>query len=329
MLNSTKNWTAVRAGLLIVALIPVTMFLLVVGNVIWNSRMAIATYGLGNFFSAKISGPFSAVYTPGQYGLYPAMLGTLLVVLLALVIAFPFSLTLAVAATEFSMGWLGRPIELLLSIFSGIPDIIYALLSVFVVTSFIRPKFAGIQLADSLIATLPGFPKPMNAGTLPLNQSTLLGGIFLALLIIPFMAPLILDAIRNVPQQLKEASLALGATRWFTLRRVILPGALNGVVAAVTIGLLKASGDVVISSWTIGFIKDNGLPNPLWDIFERNAPLTSTGAGLVGGLYGASPSMGPGFSAASFSALLLLVFAFAIIGLANLTRRWLSRRYQS
>ena len=211
MLNSTKNWTAVRIGLLIVALIPVIMFLLVVGNVIWNSRVAIIDYGIGVFFSDKISGPFSAIYTPGQYGLLPAMLGTLLVVILALVFAFPFSLALAIAATEFSMGWLGRPIELLLSIFSGIPDIIYALISVFVVTAFIRPKFAGIQLADTLIATLPGFPKPMNAGTLPLNQSTLLGGIFLALLIIPFMAPLILDAIRNVPQQQKEASLALGS----------------------------------------------------------------------------------------------------------------------
>jgi phosphate transport system permease protein len=164
---------------------------------------------------------------------------------------------------------------------------------------------------------------------LPLNGSTLLGGIVLALLIIPFMTPLILDAIRNIPQNQKEASLALGATRWFTLRRIILPSAAPGIIAAVSLGLLKACGDVVISAWTIGFVKDNGLPNPLWDIFERNAPLTSTGAGLVGGLYGAVAQPGPTASAANFAALLLLVFAFAIMGIANLTRKWLSRRYQA
>lgn len=327
MLNSTKNWTAIRIFLLIVAIIPVLLFLVAVGNIIVNSIQAVALAGFGNLFSAKISTPLSGTYVPGQYGLLPAIVGTIQVVILSLALAFPFSLVLAIAATEFSMGWLGRPLELLLSMFSGIPPILYALSSVFIVQAFIRPKFAGVELADSLIQTLPGLP-PLNAGTLPLNGSTLLGGMMLALLIIPFMAPLILDAIRNVPQNQKEASLALGATRWFTLRRIILPGAVPGIVAAISLGLLKASGDVVISSWTIGFVKDNGLPNPLWDIFERNAPLTSTGAGLVGGLFGVGAHPGPATDVASFAALLLLVFAFVILGLVELVKNWLGRSYQ-
>ena len=328
MLNSTAKWTPIRIGLLMVALIPLLMFLLVLGSLLYNSWQAIFGIGLGTIFSEKISTPLSGTYIPGQYGLLPAMVGTAQVIILALVFAFPFSLALAIAATEFSISWLRRPIELLLSMFSGIPPIIYALTSVFVVTSFIRPKFAAVDLAESLIQTLPGLP-PYNAGTLPLNGSTLLGGIILALLIIPLMSPLILDAIRNVPQNLKEASLALGATHWFTLKRVILPGANSGIIAAVSLGLLKAAGDVVIVAWTIGLVKDNGLPNPLWDIFERNAPLTSTGAGLVGGLYGAAATPGPTFSVASFAALLLLVFAFAIMGLANLIRKRLNRRYMA
>ena len=327
MLSTTKKWTFIRIVLLIVAAIPVIMFLLVVGNLLWNSRTALAL-GFPVLFSDKISNRYSGVFIDGQYGLLPAIVGTVQVVILALLFAFPLSLSLALAASEFSMGWLGRPIELLLSIFNGIPDIIYALVSVFVVQAFIQPKFAGSELADSLIATLPGLPT-LNAGTLPINQSTLLGGIFLALLIIPFMAPLILDSIRNIPQSQREASLALGATRWFTLRRIILPGATSGIVAAAGLGILKAAGDVVIVTWTIGLIKDNGMPNPLWDIFEKNAPLTSTGAGLVGGLYGGSPSPGGAFSAANFAGLLLLVFAFAVLGLVALTRKWLNRRYEA
>ncbi len=119
--------------------------------------------GFRSIFSDKITSAFSAVYIPGAYGLLPAMVGTLQVVILALAFAFPFSLALAIAASEFSMGWLGRPIELLLSVFSGIPRIIYALTSVFVVLSFIRPKFCGIELADSLIQTLPGCRSSMQA----------------------------------------------------------------------------------------------------------------------------------------------------------------------
>jgi phosphate transport system permease protein len=328
MLNTTKNWTPIRILLTAIAVIPVILFLLILGNLVWTSREAVFQVGLKNLFSDQISTTLSGKYVPGQYGLLPAIVGTIQVVILSMAMAIPFSLALALAATEFSVSALGRMIELLLSIFSGIPPIIYGLISVFVVQAFIQPKFAGIQLADSLIQTLPGLP-PYNAGMLPLNQSTLLGAVFLALLIIPFMSPLILDAIRDVPLPQKEASLALGATRWFTLKRVVLPGALPGIIAAVSLGLLKATGDVVISSWTIGFVKDNGLPNPLWDFFERNAPLTATGAGLVGGLYGAQASPGTNFSVSNFTALLLLVFAFAVLGLANGAKRWLSRRYQA
>ena len=189
----------------------------------------------------------------------------------------------------------------------------------------IQPKFTGIELTDNLIQTLPGLPT-WSAGMLAIDQSTLLGGIFLALLIIPFMAPLILDSIRNVPNEQKDASIALGATRWFTLGRVTLPAAMPGIITAVSLGVLKASGDVVIAAWTIGFVH-NGMPNPLWDIFERNAPLDATGAGIVGGFYGGGASVGTNFLVSNFAALLLLVFAFGVLGASVLARIWLNRRY--
>jgi hypothetical protein len=108
--------------------------------------------------------------------------------------------------------------------------------------------------------------------------------------------------------------------------RVTLPSALPGLATAVSLGLLKIIGDVVISAWTVGYLKD-GLPNPLFDVFEAVAPLTSTGAGLLSGLRtGAQAPPGPDRGAAYFAALLLLGLAFGVMGATGLAQRWLQRR---
>jgi len=97
---------------------------------------------------------------------------------------------------------------------------------------------------------------------------------------------------------------------------------------AVSLGVLKSIGDVIISAWTIGFFK-SGMPNPLVDVFERVAPLTSTSAGLLRGLSKqvAYAPKNIETSVAYFAALLLVVLAFVIQGLSALVQRSLLRRY--
>ncbi|MEW6651358.1 MAG: ABC transporter permease subunit [Chloroflexota bacterium] len=327
MYNQTKKWSSIHVFTFLITLVPVLLFFVIIGNLVWNSIQAVQAVGLTSLLSDRISTIYSGVYDPQnpQYGLLPAMVGTLQVSILTLIFAMPFSMSLALLATEYNIRWIGRVIELLLSVFAGIPPIIYALLSVFVVKTFIQPKFAAIELTEGLIRSLPGLPD-YNPGVLPLEQSTLLGSIFLALLIIPFVAPLIVDSIRNVPSEQKEASLALGATRWYTLQRITLPAAMPGIIMAASLGVLKASGDVVISAWTIGLYHDF-LPNPLWDVFERNATLSSTGAGIVGGFYGGGASVGTNFFVSNFAALLLVLFAFGVLAVSDLARKWINRGY--
>ena len=106
---------------------------------------------------------------------------------------------------------------------------------------------------------------PWNAGAFPWdptggNNSVLLAGIVLALLAIPFMAPLIEDALRNVPNEPKQASLALGAGRWYTLVHITLPHALAGIVSAVRLGVLKVLGDLMIALFVVGYAAPN-FPN--------------------------------------------------------------------
>ncbi|MCL0095800.1 ABC transporter permease subunit [Dehalococcoidia bacterium] len=190
------------------------------------------------------------------------------------------------------------------------------------------PKFcSGVRTLgqrENLLAELgicledfPGLPWHLGG-----PNSILLGGFVLALLVIPFMAPFIDDALRNVPFELKEASLSLGANRWHTLKKVTLPLALPGIISATAVGALKATGDVMIALLVIGRAVP-GLPTPLWDVLEVSAPLTSIGPTLVrrGDVPVAHAPV------AHFAGLLLLVIAFAIMGVATLLQRRLRRRY--
>jgi phosphate transport system permease protein len=327
MRRTSSRGSLPRLVALSLALVPVIFFLLMTLNLLWTSLPALREVGMRVLFSTKFSNVFSGTYNPGEYGLLPAIWGTVLVATLALLFAAPVSLSLAILASEYSMGGVGRILELILAVFSGIPPIIYGLLSYFLVTAWMRPKFGADGVPEEWIRSLPGLPA-YNAGMLPREISTLLGAIFVALLIIPFMSPLMLDAIRNVPQGLKEASLGMGATRWYTLWRIILPAALSGVIAALSLGVLKAIGDVVIVAWTIGYYK-SGLPVPLIDFFEASAPLTSTGAGLLTGLSpGADINGGMDFSVAYFAGFFLLLMAFGVLGLADRLQKTLQRRLQ-
>ena len=318
-----RKWPRVTS--LILALMPVSILVFIVVSLVLGSLLAIDEMGLETLFSTE----FSGTYTTGEriYGLIPAIWGTVLTVVIAIAIALPVSLAMAVFSSEFPLGILGRAMRGILGVLSSIPPIVYALMAWGFVELFMITKFTGAGLEE--------IPPPgmtwWNLGTLPTQtaggNSTLLGGILLALLVIPFMAPLIDDAIRNVPQSLKEGSLALGADRWRTLMKVTLPLAMSGIISATALGALKAIGDVLIVSWVIGY--ESGLPNPLWDILEKTATLTSTGAGLGGGFEYSGGCSGLECSVAYFTGLLLLIMALAILAVEAFLQRRFKRRFSS
>lgn len=299
----------------VLALIPLLALVLIVVTLWENSQHAIYKRGLGELLGSE----FQNVAISGgteSYGILPSLWGTVLVSVVALSVAVPASLALAILGTEFSVNPLGEVINTVLGALSGIPPIIYALSSLVLVDVLIRPKFFG-ALFDELRMERP---VPIDSGA----QSTLLGGILLGLLVIPFIAPLIMDAIRNVPHDLREASWGLGATRWYTLTRVVLRLASPGIVGALMVGLLKVVGDVVIAAWAIGY-----LPNvrqdvgAWWDVLQRLSPVTATAAGLIGGLGGGeSAARAVSISVSYFFGLVLLLVAFAFLTLTT----WLQRR---
>ncbi|MGP8079383.1 MAG: PstC family ABC transporter permease [Dehalococcoidales bacterium] len=305
-LKKAVSW--LKIATFILAIIPLAALLLIILNLVLKSHLAVTTEGwklFSNSFDAQ-----------KNFGLLPALWGTFLVTLLAMLIATPIALMLAIIATDFSFGFVSNIVRWTIGVLSGIPPIIYAMMSITFVDLFILPKFAGQGLSA---ASLP--PPTM----LPIDGSSLLGSILLALLIVPIMAPLMDDAIQNVPHSLKEASLSLGADRWHTLTAVTLPSAMSGIGGAVELGILTALGETIIVAYAVGFMADN-LPAPIFDILQRVAPLTSTIAGVSAGNFTRAEGNALQSSVSNFIALLLLVMAFVILGIATYIQRRLNKR---
>ena len=199
-----------------------------VASVIVNSVPAFTDIGIRELSDTK----FSSLFLSGtaHYGLAPALMGSIELLIFAMALALPIAFAMAVFSAEFAPSRLGRAMRAVLGVMSGIPPIIYALMAIVFVAPFMIPKFTGNLSYSDVHPEKIGFtacpvaaagcsverrrvPRDPTGG----NNSVLLAGILLALLAIPFMAPLIEDALRNVPREPKQASLALGAGRWYTL----------------------------------------------------------------------------------------------------------------
>ena len=315
-----RSWP--RGVSIVLALIPVMAFAFIVGNLAAESAVVIQKLGLSHLFSAE----YHSAYDTGAYvfGMLPALWGTVLSVLVAIVLSAPIALTLALLSSEFPLGVLSRSVRWLLGVLSGIPPIVYALLAIVVARSFMQPKFCAWGIAASELP--PAGMTWWSNNMLPREMSTLLAGMMLALLVLPFMAPIMDDAIRGVSREAREASLALGATRWHTLQHVVLPSALSGITGAVALGVLKVMGDLIIVAMTVGYA--SGLPSPLLDIFEPTASLTSVGAGLLSA-FSPRPSLGFMRSTGYFTGLLVFALAVLVLALAGYLQRKLKQRYSS
>lgn len=332
-----RAWPRVVATAL--ALIPVVLLAAMLVALIVRAYPAVRDQGLRELSSTNFSSLF--ITGTGHYGLVPAAWASILVLIIAMTLATPAALAMAIFSAEMASGLAGKALRVMMGVMAGIPPIVYALMAVVFVAPFMIPKFTGgltYTTADPAKVGIspdnwPPAGVPWAPGALPWdpsggNNSTLLGGILLALLVIPFMAPLIEDALRNVPHEPKQASLALGAGRWHTLTRITLPQALPGIIGAVRLGALKVTGDVMIVLFVVGYSAPT-LPDPIWDVFERGGPLTATGAGLIGGLGGSNPASvhGNDFAVGYLTGVLLLLMALVIVVLTTVLEHRFRRSF--
>jgi phosphate transport system permease protein len=200
------------------------------------------------------------------------------------------------------------------------------------------PKFAANTTFDTFDAAAiganpaawPPADVPFSAGSYPwdltgIANSTLLGGILVALFLIPFVTPLFADALRDVSRAAREASLALGANRSYTLRKVVLPTALPAIAGATTLAVLKALGDTLIVAFAVGWSADT-IPQPLFDLLERTPSLAAQGAGLIGSFETLDAQCTAAECAVGYSGALLLLLFAGVVVLAMTTLQARGRR---
>ena len=241
---------------------------------------------------------FSTAWHPlkGDFGFYPFIMGTLWVTAVAMIIAVPPSLLTAIYLAEYAPPQFRALAKPLIDLLAGIPSVVYGVWGMLTVVPFVERTVAPILNRWLGVLGLFGTDNPTGYGVLA-------GGLVLAVMIFPIIIAVAEEVIQAVPQGLREASLALGATRWQTIRNVVLRGAWPGVMAAVVLGLSRAFGETMAVLMVVGNVVQ--VPH---SIFDAAYPLTA----LIANNYGEMMSI-PLYDAALLCGaliLLLIVLAF-------------------
>jgi len=225
---------------------------------------------------------------PAQFGLLPLLLGSLYVTAGALVIAVPLGLAAAAFISEVAPGWMQEILKPTVEMLATIPSVVFG--------------FLGLMLIGPWLAEVLNLPVPLFAG---------LGSLMLAFMAMPTIVSVSEDAIRAVPMSLRENSLALGATRWQTIRRVVVPAARSGIIAGVLLGLGRAIGETM----TVLMVTGNAavIPEGLEGFLRPVRTLTATIAGEMGETAYATPH----YHALFMIGLMLFVITFLVNAIAD------------
>lgn len=294
----------------------------IIGRIAWSALPAIGEYNF-QFVIGRQWNP-----NTGQFGILPEIVGTLISSLLAIAVAALLGVSVAIFLSEhfllsFTIGALGQLgfrnsfrivwfAELVEDVFAkivellaAIPSVVYGLWGIFVVIPFIRP------LCDFLhqhLGWIPIFNTPLSGpGVLPAS-------LVLAIMILPTVSSIVRDSLLAVPIKLREASYAMGATRWETLRKVVLPTAKNGILGGILLALGRAIGETMALAMLMG--NSNVIS---WSIFS---PGNTLAALLANNFPEASKSQIP---VLMYAALVLLLMTFGI----NLLGVWVLQKAQT
>jgi phosphate transport system permease protein len=201
-----------------------------------QSTLSIAKFGL-KFWTTSTWDPVS-----GNFGALPFIWGTLYSAILALLIATPIALGIAIFISELSPGRLRLPLAYLTDLLAAIPSIVYGLWGVFVLVPYVRKLEVG---TPEWLRKTPFFSGP------PLGVGMLSAALILAVMVIPFTSSVAREILKNVPLAQREAAYALGATRWEAIKVAIGFGK-SGIIGAVMLGFGRALGETIAVTMVIG-----------------------------------------------------------------------------
>jgi phosphate transport system permease protein len=242
---------------------------------------------------------FSSSWRPmkGEFGFLPFIMGTVWVTVLALIIAVPVSFLTAIYLTEYAKPNIRKYVFPALDILAGLPSVIYGVWGSLLIVPLISEK-----LAPHFVDFSTGY-------------TVLAGSIVLGIMILPLLVSLFIELFSSVPDELREASISLGATKWQTTKSVVLKKTLPGIIAATVLAVSRAFGETIAVLMVCG-----NLPEAPRSIFNACYPLPA----LIANNYGEMLSL-PLYEAALMFAALIL---FVVVLLFNLVSRMILYRIE-
>lgn len=262
-------------GLVMVIFLP---FVLGVGLYI-KSRLLLEDKSLVDLLFSSDWRPLS-----GKFGFLAFAVSSVWVTALSVLIAGPICLLTAIHLTQYAKGWVLRIMHPVIDILAGIPSVIFGVWGILVIVPFISHYVAPFFRVNTSGYTI------------------ITGAIVLAVMIIPFVLNILIDVFKTVPDELKEASLSLGASQWQTIKLVLLRKAFPGIVSALGLGISRAFGETIAVLMVVGNVAK--IPT---GIFQPGYPLPA----LIANNYGEMLSI-PMYDSALMLAALILFFVVLV-----------------
>lgn len=234
--------------LLAVSSLAVLIVLLIILFTISSSWTSLTENGILDFLFGDIWRPGT-----GEYGALPLITGTILVTVGAMVFAVPVGLACAIYISEIAPAKSRNILKPLVELFSAIPSVVYGFIGMMVLVPILKGLFPDQQL---------------------FSNSWLAASLILGIMAMPTIISVSEDAIHSVPQSYREASMAMGATKWETIMKVVVPAAISGISAAIILGVGRAIGETMAVLMLTG--NSPLIPEPLWNIFSLISTLTGT-----------------------------------------------------
>lgn len=230
--------------ILIVTAVLVLALMIAIGWSVWSqSEASRRAFGL-NFLAPTTDSSWDPVND--HFQAWPIIIGTLVTAVIAIGVATPISLFIAIFLAELCPDRLRAPLNFMIEMLAAIPSVVFGLWGIFVfLPGVVKP------VGEFLGSTL-GF-LPLFSGSIPASGTSRLGAsLILAIMIIPTITAVTRDVLRAIPRAQREASLALGATRWEMIWQVLLPYGLSGILGAIILGLGRALGETMAVTMVIG-----------------------------------------------------------------------------
>ncbi len=279
-LRSRLHLIWMTISLILVILLP---FFLGIGLYI-KSQMLLHNQSLFELLGSGDWRPLS-----GKFGFLPFVISSVWVTILSLMIAGPICLLTAIHLTQYAKPWVLKIMHPVIDILAGIPSVVFGVWGILVVVPFISRYVAPIFGVETS------------------GYSIISGAIVLSVMIIPFVLNILIDVFKTIPDELREASLSLGASRWQTIKRVLVRKAFPGIVSALGLGVSRAFGETIAVLMVVGNVTK--IPT---GVFQPGYPLPA----LIANNYGEMLSI-PLYDSALMLAALILFFVVLIFNLLS------------